>query len=176
MPSFPASPKCIVWIPFGLIDYCIWFGSSKASLMAAIRALSLGVSLRVTWSLKGSDAETVSWPSFIRLFKQSFFKMSFVSWIEFNYLVWQPPGWQMKALKTSRPVIGRILSAGWPARRANQPDHLQSCNRHRPDWLSQNEALALKLLASRGWPFEISSSTSWVLDEGRKFSQGLAFY
>ena len=28
---FRQAPKCIVWIPFGLIDIFIWFGFSKAS-------------------------------------------------------------------------------------------------------------------------------------------------
>ena len=41
---------------------------------------------------KGPDTKTVSWSSFIRLFEQCFFKTSSVSCIEFNYLVWQPPG------------------------------------------------------------------------------------
>ena len=173
------APKCIVWIPFGLIDSCIWFGCLAVWLLESCHNGSclspcFGNVTSCDLDVKGPDTKSVSWYSLFLLLDQSFFKTGFVPWIEFNYLAWQPPGWKMKVLKMSRPVIGWILSAGWPARRANQPDHLQSCNRHQPKWLSQNKALALKLLASRGWPSR-SSSTSWVLDEGRKCSQSLAF-
>ena len=68
MPSFPASPKCIVWIPFGLIDYCIWFGSSKASLNGSYSSPVFASVTSCDLVVKGSDAETVSWPSFICLF------------------------------------------------------------------------------------------------------------
>ena len=77
--------------------------------MAAIRALSLGVSLRVTWSLKGPDTKSVSWSSLFLLLDQSFFKTGFDSWIDkFDILL------KVKRiifrLFVSKPVLARLAS------------------------------------------------------------------
>ena len=171
MPVFRRAQKCIVWIPFGLIDILIWFGFSKASQGRLFEPHLWECDRRSLGSRKGLTQNRcrglvcfvfLDYPSSKRVLTRGYHLI----------ILHGSRQRKWKVLKTSRLVIGRNSPAGWPACRAYQTVTLQSCDRLRPNWLSQKKLLRSSFVASWVWPIEWLSSTSGVLKKVGKLQPG----